>query len=104
METDDSRWAWVTRAEAKGVYSPGDAGYDDLVEADVIVRWIEAGAPPVEPVAPLPTAPQPIDVPSVALAVSREQAATLLSVSVDTLERHIWADLRVIRVGARSLV
>jgi excisionase family DNA binding protein len=40
----------------------------------------------------------------VALAVSREQAAALLSVSVDYLDKRVIPDLRVVSKGRKVLI
>jgi excisionase family DNA binding protein len=45
---------------------------------------------------------QPREVPRVALTI--DEAALALGMSRDHLERHVLADLRVIRVGRRMLV
>lgn len=39
-----------------------------------------------------------------ALAMSREEAAQQLGVSVDSFERHVQPHLRTVRVGRRVLV
>jgi hypothetical protein len=38
------------------------------------------------------------------VALGKEEAAAALGVSLDTLERHVWPDLRVIPCGGRKLV
>jgi hypothetical protein len=38
------------------------------------------------------------------LALTKTQAAETLSMSVDTFERHVMADLKVVRVGRKVLV
>jgi excisionase family DNA binding protein len=38
------------------------------------------------------------------VALSREEAAAALGVSIDTLERHIQPSLRIIRVGRLRLI
>jgi hypothetical protein len=52
----------------------------------------------------MPVVTAPVDVPSVALAVSRKQAATLLGISEDSFERHVLPMIRVAQVGTRQLV
>src|SRR4051794_19172176 len=52
----------------------------------------------------LPKPPEQVEIPAVALAVSRKQAAALLSISADHFERHILPDLRVIQAGRRQLI
>jgi hypothetical protein len=39
-----------------------------------------------------------------ALAISREEAAEMLGISLDSFERHVQPDLRTVRVGRRVLV
>lgn len=56
------------------------------------------------PAPELPQRPKAVGLPPVALAVSRDQAAELLSMSVDHFERHVLPDLRVAQVGRRRLV
>jgi len=96
-------FAWVRQPEVIDADHPD---YAQLIEADEILRWQEAGAPPIgqPPAPPLPTAPAAVELPLVALAVSREQAAALLQISVDTFERRVLPDLRVVQVGRRQLV
>jgi len=108
-------FAWVRQP---GVIDADHPDYAELIEADEILRWQEAGAPPVEewnaaggstgwPPAeppPLPVAPTVVELPAVALAVSRAQAAALLQISVDTFERRVLPSLRVVQVGRRQLV
>lgn len=74
--------------------------WQEVLAVERIVDGVEerAEAPP------MPREPRPVEVPPVALAVSREQAAALLSVSVDTFERRVLPDLRVVQVGRRQLV
>jgi hypothetical protein len=38
------------------------------------------------------------------LALSREEAAASLSVSIDYLDEHVMPELRVVRVGRRKLI
>ena len=38
------------------------------------------------------------------IALGKEQAAEALGISLDTFERHVWRDLRVIECGGRKLV
>jgi excisionase family DNA binding protein len=38
------------------------------------------------------------------LALTKSQAATELSMSVDTFERYVMADLRLVRIGRKVLV
>jgi excisionase family DNA binding protein len=42
--------------------------------------------------------------PRVRVALGLDEAAAALGVSRDTLERHVLADLRVVRVGRRVVV
>lgn len=73
------------------------------LDGDELRRWLMDGEPvTVEPTPP--TRPKAVDLPAIALAVSREQAAQLLGVSPDTFKRHVLPDLRVTQVGARQLV
>lgn len=39
-----------------------------------------------------------------ALAISREEAAEMIGVSLDTFERHVQPHLRTVRAGRRILV
>jgi excisionase family DNA binding protein len=39
-----------------------------------------------------------------ALAISREEAAQRLGVSLDSFERHVQPQLRMVRIGRRILV
>jgi hypothetical protein len=52
----------------------------------------------------IPARPEGVEIPAVALAVSREQAAALLNLSVDSFERHVLPHIRVAQVGRRQLV
>jgi excisionase family DNA binding protein len=37
-------------------------------------------------------------------ALSKAEAADLLSISVDSFERHVMGDLRTVRIGGRVLI
>jgi len=102
MEND--RFAWFRPLES-GVIDAAHPDYATLIELDDVERWIADGAPPIEPTAPpLPAVPVAPEIPAVALAVSRKQAAALLSISVDTFERRVLPHLRVAQIGSRQLV
>jgi len=95
-------FAWVRQPEIIDADHPDFAA---LIELDDVEQWIADGAPsPVEPPPPMPAAPRTVEVPAVAFTVSRADAAALLSISVDTFERHVLPDLRVVQVGRRQLV
>ena len=96
-------YAWITSPAE--VIDSAHPDYSSWAEADAIEQWITDGAEPIDPFpAPLPDAPAAVDVPAVALAVSRDQAAALLSISVDTFERRVLPELRVAQVGRRQLI
>jgi hypothetical protein len=97
-------YAWIRNWDAP--MGPAHPDYETLLELDDVERWIEAGAPAPDsrPPEPMPSAPSSVAVPTVALAVSREQAASLIGVSVDTFERRVLPALRVVQVGRRQLV
>lgn len=100
---DTDGWGWVFTH-----------GRDEtLAEEAEILRWIEAGAPDPDEwrasqgqptPSKLPSAPTGVEIPSVALAVDRTQAASLLSMSVDHFERHVLPDLRVIQTGRKQTI
>jgi hypothetical protein len=97
---------------------PGHPDYDFWHETyqmeDLIAGWHEAtGQVPEwagldDPTAnrprPLPSRPKPPAPPSIALLATREEAAGLLRMSVDSLERHVLPNIRVVQVGRRQLV
>ena len=97
---DSDAFAWL-RQDAQ-VIDRDHPDWDYYDEAQRIEDWIAEGASPVQP--PMPEAPAVVELPAVALAVSRDQAAALLSISVDTFERRVLPDLRVAQVGRRQLV
>jgi len=100
---DDDRFAWVRQSAETAVLDGFHPAHAAWMELDEVERWIAEGAPADES-PPLPAAPQSVELPAVALAVSREQAAALLSISVDTFERRVLPHLRVAQVGRRQLV
>lgn len=96
-------YAWITSPAE--VIDRDHPDYSFWAETDAIERLIAEGESPAEDSpAPLPERPETVAVPSIALAVSREQAAALLSISVDTFERRVLPELRVAQVGRRQLV
>jgi len=102
---DDDRFAWVRQPSVIDSEHPD---FDTLIELDDMERralTLLAGEDPDgTPAPPVPIAPTAVDVPAIALTVSREQAAALLSISVDTFERRVLPELRVVQVGRRQLV
>jgi hypothetical protein len=52
----------------------------------------------------VPAAPPPIVSPIPRVALSRDEAAASLGVSLDSFERHVQPDLRLIRRGRLRLV
>ncbi len=98
---DDDRFAWVRQP---AVIDADHPDYDTLIELDDVERWIADGAPSPDPAPTMPSTPATVELPAVALAVSRDEAAALLSISVDTFERRVLPDLRVVQVGRRQLV
>ncbi len=101
---DTEGWAWV-------IVKGDDSDYWE--EEARIDRWMDAGSPPVEewedtgqptPSVEMPQQPKPVTVPSVALAVTRKQAADLLSMSPDHFERHVLPELRVMQVSRKQLI
>ena len=97
---DTAGWAWV-------IVNGSDADYwEEEAELD---RWMDAGSPPAhewrgEPAPEVPSRPGSVEVPERALTVTREVAAALLSVSTDTLDRHVIPHLRVLTVGRRQVI
>ena len=91
-------WAWLL-APRDEVIDPDHPDYEYWREAAAL-PWPESRAMPP----PMTATPKSPEVPAVALAVSREQAAALLSVSVDTFDRRVLPDLRVVNKGRRVLV
>lgn len=98
------------------------AGHGDVSDDDELVRALEEDAaaehlwatgelpdgwlarelkksPP-----PLPKQPKPIEVPASALAVGRTEAASLLGISTDTLDRYVIPKIRVAYIGKRQLI
>jgi hypothetical protein len=86
---------------------------EDMAETAL---WLEAGAPPLhewlgvrqiawirrdelEPPVALPGAPRLPELPDRMLACSREDAAALLRISVDSLDRHVMPRLRTTQIG-----
>lgn len=78
--------------------------WEEVLAVERIVDGVEERAEAPLAMPRTPREPRTVDVPPVALAVSREEAAALLSISVDTFERHVLPDLRVVQVGRRQLV
>lgn len=99
---DDDRFAWVRQQSE--VIDSDHPDYETLIELDDVERWIAEGAPSPDPAPPIPTTPKAVEVPAVALCVSRDEAATLLSVSPDHFERHVLPDLRVVQLGRRQVI
>jgi hypothetical protein len=97
---DDDRYAWVR--EPSKALDRTHPDYADLIEADDIERWIADGAP--SPSGEVPAAPATVEIPPVALCLSRDEAAAALRISTDTFERHVLPNLRVAQVGRRQLV
>lgn len=76
--------------------------WQEVLAVERIVEGVAAQPPEAPP--PMPRTPRSVELPPIALAVSREEAAALLSISVDTFERHVLPELRVVQVGRRQLV
>lgn len=91
---------------------------DELADMQETDLWLEAGAPPldewlrvrevswvrrtdvVEPTAPrLPEAPKLPRLPDRMLACSREDAAAMLGISVDSFDKHVVPHLRTNQIG-----
>lgn len=70
--------------------------WDDL---DAHERLLADDDPP-----PVPSRPQTVEVPKVALALSKSQAAAALSMSVDTFERRVVPEIRVVQKGKKVIV
>src|SRR3954451_20711137 len=101
-----SDWAWL-RAPRDEVIDASHPDYEYWTEEARILEWIESGEesrPTGEQPSTVPARPQRVEVPAVAFSVSREVAAEALGVSLDTFERHVLPDLRVVRRGRRVLV
>jgi len=94
----------------------GTVDPDELEDMAETALWLDAGAPPLHewlevrnvgwvrredlaPAATLPDAPKLPALPSVMLACTREDAAALLRMSVDSLDRHVLPHLRSIKRG-----
>jgi hypothetical protein len=89
---------------------------DELEDMQETALWDDAGAPPlhewskvrevgwvkrdelVQPAA-LPEAPKLPQLPNVMLACTREDAAALLRMSVDTIDTHVIPRLRTLQTG-----
>ena len=93
-------FAWIKPLE-NAVIDRDHPDWEYWQEVEATERIVDGVEEP--PAMPRPPRP-PEGPPPVALAVSREEAAALLSVSVDTFERHVLPDLRVVQVGRRQLV
>jgi hypothetical protein len=100
-------WTWIkwNRDDVLDISHPD---YAHLIEADAIEPWAETGEPPggwpETPAPPSPSSPKSVEVPAVALTVSRQQAAALLNISVDTFERRVLPGIRVVQIGARQVI
>ncbi len=70
-------------------------------EEAALYRLLDGEEPPRSA---LPSSPERPQVPAMALAVSREQAAALLGYSLDHYERHVEPNLRTVRLGRRVTV
>lgn len=97
-------WAWVvpptgdvseTDPELVRELEEQEAA-DNATAADLVAAAVAAP--------PMPAPPTGVEVPAVALCVSRAQAAALLSISLDHFERHVLPELRVVQSGRRQLV
>jgi hypothetical protein len=99
-------WAWL-RPPADGEIKHGHQDYEYWEEAAQL-PWPEdpdaAAAGKTMPTATMPELPRDVAVPTVALAVSREQAAVLLNISVDYLDERVIPDLRTVNIGRRVLI
>lgn len=92
--------------------------FDQAEDLEETMIWQEAGAPPldewlkirevawvrrtdvVEPKTPqLPNAPKLPSLPEVMLACSREDAAAMLRISVDSFDKHVVPHLRTTQIG-----
>jgi hypothetical protein len=65
---------------------------------------LEELASDLSPPPALPQTPSGVEVPRVALTLSRELAAASLTMSVDHFDRHVLPKLRVVQVGRRKLI
>lgn len=92
--------------------------FDQAVDLEESELWQQAGAPPLDEwlrvrdvawvrrtdladaaAPPLPGSARLPELPNVMLACSREDAAGLLRMSVDSLDKHVMPHLRTIQVG-----
>ncbi len=75
----------------------------DVLEDDYAAeqRWLDGDDAPSEP---LPQPPKSVEVPAVALALSRAEAAHSLRISVDSLDRHVIPHIRVMQLGGRQII
>jgi hypothetical protein len=94
-------FAWIKPLDAAIIDRdhPDFEYWEEVQATERIVFGGPAEAPPMPRPPRRPEGPPPI-----VLAVGREQAAALLSISVDTFERHVLPELRVVQVGRRQLV
>lgn len=91
-------FAWIKPLE-DGVIDRDHPDWEYWQEVLAVERIVDG----VEEPPAMPRAPRPVEVPPIALAVSREEAAALLSISVDTFERRVLPELRVVQLGRRQV-
>ncbi len=100
---DPTRWTWLTApAEIIDRDNPDYAFWEETAAHEALLNGWSPG--PLIDAPALPQRPRRTEVPSVALALSREQAADALGVSVDFLDAKVIPDLRVVSKGRRVLV
>ncbi len=99
---EPTSWTWLTApAEIIDRDNPDYAFWEETAAHEALLNgW--SPEPLIEPA--LPQRPARTEVPSVALALSREQAADALGVSVDFLDAKVIPDLRIVRKSRRVLV
>jgi hypothetical protein len=101
MPADEPRWTWIAPPPDQVIDRdhPDYAYWDEVMAHEAMLDGEN-----VEPSPALPEQPQRPEVPSIALALSREQAAEALGVSVDFLDAKVIPDLRVVSKGRRVLI
>ncbi len=91
----EDRFWWV-----KGAEIGSQEDWDDDIVLEDREDWDDAIVLEDEPTG-MPSTPSAPQVPAVALVLSREMAAEVMSMSVDHFERHVLPHIRVMQTGRK---
>lgn len=91
---------------------PFDRGHREGVEDLEHEQWIMSGLTAEEweaqkrgePTPKTPAPVEPVDLPEIALTLSRKQAAAYLGISLDTFREQVLPHLRVVQLERRQLI